>query len=88
VAGNLGSERFKDFTVIGDTINLGQRLESRAQENEIWIRDIVLNEIAPLGHEPTRLLKSIKVKGVSENVNAYIYEPADVPKDADEVPEK
>ncbi len=75
VAGNLGAKDFMDYTVIGDSINLAQRLESKAQNNEIWVRSDVVRDIKDLKVKPTRVAKNVKVKGKKEGVTVFIFAP-------------
>jgi adenylate cyclase len=71
--GNIGSEQRMDFTVIGDAVNLGSRLESATRQEELHasiiishatyqqIRDVA--QVRPLGE--------ISVKGKAQKVTVY-----------------
>ena len=69
VAGTVGTEDRMEYTVIGDTVNLGARLESNAKPGTILIsektyervREVV--EVVPLG--------ALKVKGKEEEVQVF-----------------
>ena len=75
IAGNMGAPNFMDFTVIGDTINLAQRLEAKAEKNQIWVHAPVLSAISNLPTKPTNMIKSLKVKGKKKGVHTFIFSP-------------
>lgn len=73
VVGNLGSEQIFDYTAIGDTINLGARLESINKEYQT-AKHIIISEFT-LEHVKdqveVRYLDEVKVKGKNKAVKIY-----------------
>ena len=69
--GNIGSEQRMDFTVIGDSVNLGSRLESATKELQasIVISEATYSEIQPLAK--VRPLGEIHVKGKEKGIVVY-----------------
>ena len=75
VVGNLGSKDFMDYTLIGDTINTAQRLESMAGPFEIWVNETLVKKFSQ-NHEfdePSRREKKVKLKGKKEGINVCVY---------------
>jgi adenylate cyclase len=73
VVGNLGSEQIFDFTAIGDTINLGARLEAINKEynteKKIIISEFTLEHVKDLVE--VNYLDSVTVKGKTKPVKIY-----------------
>ena len=69
VSGNIGSREMMDYTVIGDTVNLGARLCSAAGPNEIYVSDYVWENTKDFFNY--KKLAPIKVKGKSKKIGIY-----------------
>ena len=48
VVGNIGSDKRMEYTVVGDMVNVAQRLQARAQGGEILISDATLAHVQAL----------------------------------------
>ena len=80
LVGNVGSSRLQNYTVIGDEVNLGARLESETRKFDT---DIIISESTAerLGPEfRTKFLSEVTVKGKQKPVRIYSLEGFTVAK--------
>ena len=69
VSGNIGSRDMMDYTVIGDTVNLGSRLCSAAGPGEIIVsKEVIKNQDEHFNFEE---LVPINVKGKKDKINIF-----------------
>ncbi len=82
-AGNIGSTKRMDYTVIGDTVNLASRLCANATGGQILISDSTFRHLN--GSIPSMKLKPMRVKGKAKPVEIYEIlwnEPVSSPSEA------
>ncbi len=68
-AGNIGSPRRIDYTVVGDTVNVAARLTAHATPGQILITEATATEIGAEFH--TASLPPLTIKGKSEPVRVF-----------------
>jgi adenylate cyclase len=71
VIGNIGSEKFKGYTVMGDAVNLGSRLESAGKQ--YGVRVLISEATFKMAADAieARELDSMRVTGKTEPVRVY-----------------
>ena len=70
VAGNLGSSRRMDYSVIGDTVNVAARLEGVAGPGEVVITDKTYDLLGD--HFKVKEMQAVKVKGKKDPLRVFI----------------
>jgi adenylate cyclase len=76
-AGNIGSAKRMDYTVIGDAVNLSSRLCANAAGAQILISDSTFQQLD--GSFPARRLDPIRVKGKETQIEVYEILWNDIP---------
>jgi adenylate cyclase len=70
LVGNIGSAELRNFTAIGDTVNLASRLETSAESGQIVIGAATYAQIRDIA--VVRPLGGIEVKGKAAPVEAFV----------------
>jgi len=69
IVGNIGSEKRLDYTVIGDSVNIGARLCSKAEPNQILVSESTNNLVKEF--IKTKSIGEITVKGKEKPLKVY-----------------
>jgi adenylate cyclase len=77
LAGNIGSEQKIEFTLIGDNVNLGQRIESLAGRGQIFVSEATYREIAAFS--AAIRLPPVEVKNKAQPIVVYSIRGIDDP---------
>jgi class 3 adenylate cyclase len=72
LVGNIGSDQVRNFTAIGDTVNLAARLQETARPGEVVIGPGTCQAIRHLA--VVRPLGAVHVRGKEEPVEAFVLE--------------
>ena len=72
IIGNMGADRFFDYTIIGDAVNLASRLEeaNKLYQTSLMISEFTYRALTP-GRFLSRPLDVLKVKGRQEAVKVF-----------------
>ncbi len=69
VVGNMGSDQYADYTVIGDNVNLAARLEENAKGGQLIISESTYEEVKAFVE--VKKLEPLKVKGKEKPLEVY-----------------
>jgi len=70
IAGNIGSEKRMEYTVVGNSVNIANRLEGLAQGGQILITESTYNELKGLKLDVEKL-KQVQVRGKRGAMDIY-----------------
>ena len=70
LVGNIGSEEFRNFTAIGDTTNVAQRLQAAAEPGQVVIGPATASALG--AEAAVTALPPVRVKGREQPVQSYL----------------
>ena len=69
IVGNIGSEEFMDYTVIGDAVNVAARLQAMAEAGQILVTDTIYD--LTRGQLSVESVSPLSLRGRQEQVRVY-----------------
>ena len=69
VVGNLGSGRMQNYTAIGDTVNVAERIQGKASDNDILLNHTTFIQVRQ--HVRVEKLAPLYVKNKTEPLNVF-----------------
>ncbi|MCX6067476.1 MAG: adenylate/guanylate cyclase domain-containing protein, partial [Chloroflexi bacterium] len=70
IVGNVGTSQLFNYTAIGDTVNLAQRLQSSSQRGQVYIQKSTYEIVKD--HAEAEALPPLTVKGREQPVEVYL----------------
>ncbi|MCW8824829.1 MAG: HAMP domain-containing protein [Gammaproteobacteria bacterium] len=72
LAGNMGSKKRMEYTVVGDAVNIASRLSSAAAGGQIIISEETQSQFADTGEFELQKYQTIHVRGKKETVDTFL----------------
>ena len=69
IMGNIGTENRRDWTPIGDAVNIASRIEKSAELGHVWISDSTFQKVRT--HVEPKSEQMIRVKGKENELRVY-----------------
>lgn len=72
--GKVGTSGVNDFTALGDTVNIGARLQAEAKAGEIVLSEVLYQDVA--GRYPNLEQRTLTLRGRDEPISVRVLRPA------------
>jgi adenylate cyclase len=69
IAGNIGSAKRMEYTVIGRDVNLAQRIEAATREGQVLLSEATYSSVGPLVDVQEK--EAVIMKGITEPISLF-----------------